>query len=125
MTDCPQSPIVELEKTLDAQYKRLSEAWEKFQKVYEKSTKLKVDGKVPSRNAVMAAINKQQERLEQSNNSAMGKLRNGFRKICSQVKSHDNMVRVIPKDDKYFSLFMGALFSITEVSLTTNIGLLP
>jgi hypothetical protein len=104
-----------LEKKLAALYKRLEDAWKKFQKVHEKSTKIKVEGNKPDRNVILAAINKQQDALDKHQGTVSGKLRNGFRKVCSKIKSHDNVIKILPKDDRYFAIFVGSLITITEV----------
>jgi hypothetical protein len=92
------------------------ESFQKLRKKHGTRLNLGKDTTLPDLTVVLEGINEQQQRLNERSSTKVGKAQSKLRSLCQAIRSHSNIAKVLPKDDKYICLFTGSIFAFIEVS---------
>lgn len=103
---------------VESEYNKLMGSFEKLQKKHGTKLKLGKDSALPDLSVILEGATEQQQRLkEKSSSTKVGKAQGKLRSLCRGIRSHSNIAKVLPKDDKYICLFTGSVFTFIEVGL--------
>ncbi|KAH8198582.1 hypothetical protein TruAng_007263 [Truncatella angustata] len=99
----------------DTECKNLIEVWKDFQSRYpDLGTSTLLDNEIPNISTVKQAVNGVVGEWEAKKDKGMGKAKDYLTRYCDTLLAHSQLFAVIPKGDKYISLFTGVMASIVK-----------
>lgn len=105
------------EALLAKHYDNLQTAWQGFSKRLGKKGVIVLDGKTPDLKLVFDTLHDASQKLQaNTKDSAGGRVREKCRGLFEGIYAHKTVLKILPTDDKYFTLFAGALGTVMQVS---------
>lgn len=101
---------------VESEHNKLMASFEKLQQKHGTKLKLGKESTLPDLTVILEGATHQQQQLrEKSSSTKVGKAQGKLRSLCKGIRSHSNIARALPKDDKYICLFTGSVFTFIEV----------